>query len=324
MQKVMVFENGNFRAAKATDNLDGVKSFIPLLKTEDSDGEVLLSGSENHCVTTNKAITLKLDPAPNFGDTLSIVDAAGSFSTNNITIKPNGNKLNGSYQDFVLNDSNAIYSFKYSNGSFGWKVVKRKLDYDILKVQNDTDLSSLQAINGNIALTLFDYQFNTYQTNQWIKSTLNQRLQQRSFSNEYLNLTLNLPTESYYTLVVNGSTTGNLYIRVGATSIDSGTNYQIAVHDGGRTHTSTRYNSYAYFPLSDKVGYNFHNLLLNATHYSNPKHLLSIGNILNGSDVYTSQRCCIWNNTVNRIERVQLYNSATSGRFTGTVELWRH
>lgn len=327
MKKVMVFDNGKFKAAKSTDTLEGIKPFSAVFRDASSNDTVLQTGSENHCNTQLGSFALKLHQSPNFGDTVTIIDSAGYFNTNPLTIKPNGNKLNNTYQDFTISESDTIYDFIYSNGSYGWKVVKRKLDYPLNalpKVQNDVDLSTLSPTNGDLATTLFDYQLNSYQTDQWVKSTLNQRIQQRNYNNEYLNATFNLPTESYYTLILNGTTTGNLYIRVGTSSIDSGNNYNIAVHGGGRTHTSTRYNSYNYFPLSTISGINFHEILINSTHYSYPKHLLSFGTMQNGTNIYTTQRSCIWNNTINRIQNIQLYHSATNLRFTGTVELWRH
>src|SRR5210317_855978 len=46
--------------------------------------------------TTSGAITITLPGSPSVGDTIEIRDYSNSFGTNNVTLNPNGKKINGS------------------------------------------------------------------------------------------------------------------------------------------------------------------------------------------------------------------------------------
>jgi len=70
--------------------------------------------------TTSGAITVTLPASPSAGDYLTLTDYAGTWNTNNVTINPNGNNLNASSGNKVLNQQRESISFVYIDATQGW------------------------------------------------------------------------------------------------------------------------------------------------------------------------------------------------------------
>jgi hypothetical protein len=70
--------------------------------------------------STSAAFTITLPSAPNDGDTIQIIDVAGNFAINNVTIARNGLKIQNLAEDLVLNLNNAAITMIYSGATFGW------------------------------------------------------------------------------------------------------------------------------------------------------------------------------------------------------------
>ena len=70
--------------------------------------------------STSAAFTITLPSAPNDGDTIQIIDVAGTFALNNVTVSRNGLKIQNLTEDLVLNLNNAAITMIYSGATFGW------------------------------------------------------------------------------------------------------------------------------------------------------------------------------------------------------------
>jgi len=74
--------------------------------------------------TSSAAKTMTLPSSPNLGDTIRINDLAGTFNTNNLTVARNGNKIQGSANDLLVDVDQSSFGLVYSNGTYGWKVLE--------------------------------------------------------------------------------------------------------------------------------------------------------------------------------------------------------
>ncbi len=72
------------------------------------------------CNTTSAAFTVTLPASPSAGDQITLTDYAGTFSTNNLTINPNGGKIRGSTDNQVIAVSNNSVQLVYVDSTRGW------------------------------------------------------------------------------------------------------------------------------------------------------------------------------------------------------------
>jgi len=70
--------------------------------------------------TSTAAITLTLPASPTFGSIVGINDYSGYASTNNITVNPNGNKLEGGTLNKLLNTNKESVFLTYTDTTRGW------------------------------------------------------------------------------------------------------------------------------------------------------------------------------------------------------------
>jgi len=81
----------------------------------------LVSGYK-YFVDTTAARTLTLPASPSLGDEIYIYDASNSALTNNITVLPNGNKVQGSVQNLLIDSNAAAVYLAYTGSTYGWAV----------------------------------------------------------------------------------------------------------------------------------------------------------------------------------------------------------
>lgn len=70
--------------------------------------------------TTGGNVTITLPSSPQFGQTVGVVDGAGTASTNQITVLRNGSKIQGLNSDLIVNNSRAAFTLVYFNSANGW------------------------------------------------------------------------------------------------------------------------------------------------------------------------------------------------------------
>src|SRR5210317_361548 len=88
-----------------------------------ADGSTVTSAvaSEGYFINTTSAThTINLPGSPSLGDEVSIIDAAGTFDTNKLTVGRNGNNINGSAADLTVAVERAGFTLVYLNATQGW------------------------------------------------------------------------------------------------------------------------------------------------------------------------------------------------------------
>ena len=73
--------------------------------------------------TSSGAFSILLPSDPADYTRIKIVDLAGTFDVNNLTVKRNGSLIMGLAEDLVLNIKNVSLTFVYSGDTYGWKIV---------------------------------------------------------------------------------------------------------------------------------------------------------------------------------------------------------
>lgn len=72
--------------------------------------------------TTSSAIIVTLPASPSAGDNIAIVDYAGTFNSNNCTVDPNGNKIEGLTANQVLQTNRVAINLTYIDSTQGWLI----------------------------------------------------------------------------------------------------------------------------------------------------------------------------------------------------------
>ena len=82
------------------------------------------TASNNDGVFVNTALglyTITLPSPATLGNKVTIIDLANNAENNNITVNPNGLKIDGASSNFVIDINNAAIEFIYSNNTYGWR-----------------------------------------------------------------------------------------------------------------------------------------------------------------------------------------------------------
>src|SRR6056300_1620847 len=92
--------------------------------TADGSTATTASAGEGYFIdTTSNAHTINLPSSPTQGDEVTIVDYAGTFGTNNVTVGRNGSNIDGSASDGTLATNKLSVRFVYIDSTRGWKAI---------------------------------------------------------------------------------------------------------------------------------------------------------------------------------------------------------
>ena len=75
------------------------------------------------CNTTSAGFTVTLPASPTAGDQVCVYDYAGTFRTNNLTISPNGNKIQGDTANAILSARRESTTMVYTDATQGWVAI---------------------------------------------------------------------------------------------------------------------------------------------------------------------------------------------------------
>jgi hypothetical protein len=109
-----------------TTNGSGVLSFatpasgIAWQSSVKTSGFTAVAGEGYFCNTTSAGFTVTLPATPTAGQQVALVDYAGTFDTNALTISPNGNKIESSTLNFQLTGEREGVSLVYIDATQGW------------------------------------------------------------------------------------------------------------------------------------------------------------------------------------------------------------
>ena len=79
-----------------------------------------VAGDQLLANTTTAGITITLPTAAATGDELTIIDARGTFQSNNLTIARNGHNINGAASNLILSANGQAITLVYVDSTRGW------------------------------------------------------------------------------------------------------------------------------------------------------------------------------------------------------------
>ena len=98
-------------------DISGVASWQAVITADPANA---VAGNGYFCNTTGGAFTVTLPTAATIGDFISIIDYAGTFDTNNLTIGRNGHNIQGTAADLTVATERAGFTLVYVDSTQGW------------------------------------------------------------------------------------------------------------------------------------------------------------------------------------------------------------
>src|SRR5210317_2357035 len=98
----------------------GKVSWQSVVTADGSTTTSAVAGNGYFIDTTSATHTITLPGSPTLGDEISIIDYAGTFDTNALTVGRNGNPIQGSAADLTVSTERAGFTLVYVDGTQGW------------------------------------------------------------------------------------------------------------------------------------------------------------------------------------------------------------
>jgi hypothetical protein len=110
-------------SANLQDQIDNISTGGGLTWIEKSANYSTANGEGILANTSGGAWILTLPTTPQLGDTVGVIDAKGTFATNNLTVSPSsGDRIQGVLDDLVCDVKDAAFDLIWSGSTNGWMV----------------------------------------------------------------------------------------------------------------------------------------------------------------------------------------------------------
>jgi hypothetical protein len=142
------------KTQKLSNVVDQIVEWQSVFTGDGSTGLTAVAGRGYFIDTTSGAVTVTLPASPKIGDTVTIADYATTFATNNVTINPNGNKIEAGTANGILSTNDQTHTLVYTDSTQGWKII------------NQDTASAIQpayiSATGGTVTTSGDYKIHTF------------------------------------------------------------------------------------------------------------------------------------------------------------------
>lgn len=81
-----------------------------------------VAGEQLMVDTSGAPVTVTLPASPSLGQIIKIIDVAGTFGTNALTIAGNGSPIMSLNEDMTVDTANVSFELVYSNPTYGWRI----------------------------------------------------------------------------------------------------------------------------------------------------------------------------------------------------------
>src|SRR6056300_1355638 len=113
--------NGTTIALGASGDISAGTDWQSVITADGSTATTAVAGEGYFIDTTSNAHTINLPSSPTQGDEVTIVDYAGTFGSNNVTVGRNGSNIDGGTADATLATDRLNVRFVYIDATQGWR-----------------------------------------------------------------------------------------------------------------------------------------------------------------------------------------------------------
>jgi len=123
LQNSAITINGTSISLGASGTIVAGTDWQAVITADGSTFNTAVAGEGYFIDTTSAAHTITLPTSPTQGDEVTIVDYAGTFGTNNVTVGRNGSNIDGTAADGTLSTNRLNVRFVYIDSTQGWRAI---------------------------------------------------------------------------------------------------------------------------------------------------------------------------------------------------------